>query len=361
MARARAVRERSRQRLLQLRVTLFVIVIALSVLPSVGDVSAASAPVPSDNQANSGGGGTWSKPVVVGTPHSNRLASVSCASTSFCVAVSENGFSYRYDGTAWTSGPNVGGEKGASLNSVSCSSPSLCVAVGPNGYVYGYDGMTWAAGQNVGHVLTSVWCTPYATGCFAVSQDGYFYETGQDSSYHLEGRDPIAGVTAISCGPISERLLCEVAARDGRVFGPLGGIHEIATLGSHNLTSLSCPSLGFCVAVDDAGSFYAYSYEKSKFLPGQRVDAVRRPVLTSISCPSSTTSARNFCAAVSEDGVAYLYDGRGWSSHRLGASRATDLTAVACPSGLTGDSTFCVIVSRNGSTFTYQSRPKAGG
>lgn len=358
MVRAWAAGRRGRQRLLHLRETLFVIAVALSLLPSVGNVSGAAAPTPSDNRARPGGGGTWSK-AVVGTPRSNSLASVSCTSTSFCVAVSENGFTYRYDGKSWTPGPNMGGQEGASINSVSCSSPSLCVAVGPKGYVYGYDGARWTARQNVGRALTSVWCTPDATACDAVSQDGYIYGTGADSSYYLESRAPIGGVTAISCGPISDRLPCELAARQGRVFGPFGSyVHETATLGSHDLTAISCP--GFCVAVDDAGNTYAYSYEKAEWLPGRRVDAARRPVLTSISCPSITTADRSFCAAVSENGYAYLYDGHGWSSHRLGASRATDLTAVACPSYLTADSIFCVIVSQNGRIFTYRSTPKSG-
>jgi hypothetical protein len=361
MARAWAARRRSRPRLLRLRVPLFVIAVASSGLCSVGNMSGAAALTPLDHRANPAGGGTWSK-VEVGTAHSNRLASVSCASASFCVTVSENGFTYRFDGSSWTPGPNIGGQEGASINSVSCSSPSFCVAVGPKGYVYGYDGTRWAAGQNVGHVMTSVWCTPYSTACAAVSQDGYFYGTGADSGYLSYGRDPIEGVTAISCGPIGERPAwpCEEAARHGRVFGAFSGNHEAATLGSHNLTAISCP--GSCFAVDDAGNFYAYSYEKTKWLPGQSVDAARRPFLTSISCPSTTgtTIPRIWCVAVSENGYAYLHNGHGWSSHRLGAGRASDLSAVACPSYLAGDSIFCVIVSRKGSIFTYQVTPKSG-
>jgi hypothetical protein len=277
--------------------------------------------------------------------------------------VSDNGFTYRYDGTSWTPGANVGGQEAGSVSSVSCGKTSVCVAVGPKGDVYGYDDTRWVTGKIVGQVLTSVWCSPSAfdDACHVVSQEGHDYGTSAQATFGDDGRWPFGGLTGISCLPLDQHSgpQCQVIAPHGRTAGLYGDFpHETAKLGSHDLTSVSCP--GFCEAVDDDGNFYSYSYFKSKWLSAQRVDAQRRPVLTSLSCPTASPNLPKVspeCVTVSNNGYAYLDDGS-WTSHRLGPAGRTDLTAVSCSAYPGTESVFCAVVSRGGQVFTYRSPSK---
>ncbi len=63
--------------------------------------------------------------------------SVSCTSTSFCVAVDALGNAMTYDGNAWSSpvkvDPAADLRTGATLDSVACASPTFCVAVDSSG------------------------------------------------------------------------------------------------------------------------------------------------------------------------------------------------------------------------------------
>src|ERR1017187_3098610 len=85
-------------------------------------------------------GWSW-RPIDAGKP-----TSVSCASSSFCAAVTSNGNALTYSGSSW-SGPAEVGDL-ADLTSVSCPSPSFCAAVAWNGQdavTLTYNGSTWSA------------------------------------------------------------------------------------------------------------------------------------------------------------------------------------------------------------------------
>ncbi len=74
---------------------------------------------------------TWSAPRSI-DPNGN-LASVSCTSASFCVAVGNSGDAFTYNGTSWSS-PKVIDPNGI-LTSVSCPVARLCVVVNYAGSV----------------------------------------------------------------------------------------------------------------------------------------------------------------------------------------------------------------------------------
>ena len=96
-------------------------------------------------------GSTWS---VVASPNPAELgslgaylSSVSCASTTSCIAVGRyfnegleaKTLAESWNGSGWTiqSSPNASGEKQNSLLSISCSSPAVCTAVGYSSPSYG--------------------------------------------------------------------------------------------------------------------------------------------------------------------------------------------------------------------------------
>ena len=62
------------------------------------------------------------------------------------------------------------------------------------------------------------------------------------------------------------------------------------------LTSVSCPTATFCLAVDGNGNFF--TYESGVWSSSGKFGGVS---VTSISCPTSS-----FCAAVASDGSAHL-------------------------------------------------------
>jgi hypothetical protein len=113
------------------------------------------------------------------------------------------------------------------------------------------------------------------------------------------------------------------------------------------LSSVSCPSAGFCVAVDRAGD--ALTYADGTWRAPVKADA--QNALGSVSCAS-----RSFCVALDPQS-AVVYDGTSWSApHQL----TSLMMSVSCPA-----STFCVAVDDNGDAFTYDgtmwSGPAADG
>src|ERR1019366_3194297 len=105
-------------------------------------------------------------------PHEG-LESVSCPTTSFCVAVDESGYVLTYNGSSWSSPDEIDPGTGQTLTSVSCPTASFCVAVDMMGNVLTYNGSSWSSPESIGADiwLYSVSC-PAASSCVAVGFDG---------------------------------------------------------------------------------------------------------------------------------------------------------------------------------------------
>lgn len=235
-----------------------------------------------------GGSGKWhvvnpeypvgpGKTCVEGEPHcptpGGRLDSVSCASESFCVAVSYEGFVYvSTDPTAgagaWT--PTVVNDAGGNshLTSVSCPSPSFCAAVS-GGYRAG------------GKVLTS---TDPASGRWEAAQLG--------SPLDLRG---------ISCGTPT---LCVVVAREGRMFvstNPAGGAsawREVGTPGGPgDLEGVSCASTLLCVVGNMTGNVLTSTEPAGGLGAWRETNAGGSVQITGVSCVGADR-----CAAVDNNG-----------------------------------------------------------
>ena len=113
--------------------------------------------------------------------------------------------------------------------------------------------------------------------------------------------------------------------------------------------SLSCPTAGFCAAVDSMGLAMTYQSGWSKPI-GIDTASAQAGGLTSVSCVTAT-----FCVAVDSTGHALTYTGSAWSSPVVARPTAR-LASVSCVS-----TSFCVAVGSggvattfNGSTWTAQ-------
>jgi hypothetical protein len=79
-----------------------------------------------DGNALTWNGSSWSAPVLIDPI--GYLASVSCPSSSFCVAVDWDGNALTWNGSSWSAPVSID-PNGGGFNSVSCASSSFCVAV----------------------------------------------------------------------------------------------------------------------------------------------------------------------------------------------------------------------------------------
>lgn len=121
-------------------------------------------------------GASWTEPQVYGT--NSVLTSVSCPTTSFCVAVDSTGEAIRWDGGRWSGPQRVESSSaafgGPSVTGVSCSTGKFCVAVDTAGMAFVWNGSRWSAPEvaDPGHSLTSVSCAA-SIFCVAVDKEGY--------------------------------------------------------------------------------------------------------------------------------------------------------------------------------------------
>jgi subtilisin family serine protease len=162
---------------------------------------------------------------------SEAMLSVSCASSSFCMATGKAGskpYVARWNGSEWSllSAPNPAGGSGGALASVSCPTTAACVAVGSysssttKALTEHWDGSSWSVVSNPSPGkegygwLRGVSCRS-ATSCMAVgsflapsfffpTEEALVAESWNGSSWTLESAPavegkPFASFNAISC------------------------------------------------------------------------------------------------------------------------------------------------------------------
>jgi hypothetical protein len=203
-------------------------------------------------------GGTWSPPTELfsdGKPA--HLTSVSCATAAFCMATG-NMHAYKYSGGTWAHGVLV--ERSNKLTSVSCASAQFCAVVDSAGNAFTYSGSSWSAPRRLGTTAMSGVSCPTAGFCMAASTTTpYAYSGGRWSpSGPLTTADggPVH-LTSVSCATASS---CGATGNaDGYAFSDGSWARGVVVHHSNKLTSVSCPSAGFCVAVDSGGNVYTYS------------------------------------------------------------------------------------------------------
>jgi hypothetical protein len=124
--------------------------------------------------------------------------------------------------------------------------------------------------------------------------------------------------------------------------------HAHGSSGPPNLTSVSCPTATFCVAVDAKG--YATILHGTSWSTPQSIDANAtsnfNDALGTVSCASTT-----FCVAGDNLDDVYTYNGSSWSAvHQLNSSVTSPSVsfAVSCPT-----TSFCMAVDGDFNAYSY--------
>jgi hypothetical protein len=249
-----------------------------------------------------GGQGAWTATSVDGD---NVLYGVSCPSVSQCVAVDGTGnVVTSTDPTggqsAWTA-TSVDRDNG--LYGVSCPSVSRCVAVGSGGNVVTSTDPTggqsaWTVTNVDGYNPVSGVSCPSASLCVGVG--GYSGLHGSyNSGYVLTSTDPTGahswrvstvdtiGLSSVSCPSVS---LCVAVDRGGSAVTSTDptGAHSwrVSTTETVGLSSVSCPSASLCVAVDDFGNVVTSTDPTGGQSAWTKTNVDGNNLVSGVSCPS---------------------------------------------------------------------------
>ena len=120
----------------------------------------------------------WSNGILVNNIPYMVIMSISCASDTFCVAVSSDGYIYTYRNHKWLERHQLDPNKIVWLTSISCPTTDFCMTVGSGGYFFVYQNENWSQPtqltQDSQQELDAVSCTSEHF-CEAVSYDGYAF------------------------------------------------------------------------------------------------------------------------------------------------------------------------------------------
>jgi hypothetical protein len=211
-------------------------------------------------------------------PNRGEPTSVSCPSTTFCVAVDDTGNWLRYNGTSWSAPASFGAS-----SSVSCPSAQFCLALGGGGS-FQYNGSSWSATTAAApYGLDSVSCES-STFCAAV---GVRYNPNPQ----------IGGV------------IDEAAIFDGSSWSPPTTLDSFGIQSTIGVASVACPTVTFCEAVDDGGNAFTYTATGWSAASSDGLGSSFTSMTpVSVSCSSNTN-----CTAVYGNDAA-KFNGSGWSS-----------------------------------------------
>ena len=267
------------------------------------------------------------------------INSVSCVSSSLCVAVNNNGHGDTFNGSAWSNSSVDGSHH---IESVSCGQLSFCFAVDNDGNQIEYDGGTWSTASSIDgtNVIDSVSCAPQAFFCVAVDAAGSWMSYTSLSGWTKSTSENPVDSSALESVSCPTATLCVAVDAAGKFLTYNGSTWTSPASmgdGSNSMESVSCPTSSFCAAVDDAG--HALIYNGSTWGSPGDIDTTRP--INSVSCPTVA-----FCVAVDNHGGEMTYgrtaSGFAWTSP-LSINGTNPLDSVSCAS-----ISFCVVVNDSG-------------
>lgn len=218
--------------------------------------------------------GHWSSgPAVAGAV----APSLSCVSSSFCVVAfqAENGSASRaliFQGTRWSAPVTIDSGSSGLVSSLSCASTSLCFAADYAGRVIRYTASGWGKPTALlpAGTTTSVACSSTAV-CVATSESDWArYQSGKWSAAKSTGR--AIAVTAVSCASATYCVGIGFAdnTNDGAsttfngstwsapaVITSYGGVSGADGLVQSQQT-ISCRGVKFCLAIDWDGTVHRF-------------------------------------------------------------------------------------------------------
>ena len=270
-----------------------------------------------------------------------HLTSVSCPSTSFCMAIDTEGSAFHYDGKNWSAADMIG--TGQPLKSVSCASSSYCVAVDTSGYAFIYND-TWSTGSqfDTSGEPVSVSC-PSSSFCMVVDNNANAFVYNGKTWSDSESVGIASKLTAVSCTSDAECIAVDAEGNGSRYNGTEWTAYSANPISANSLNSVSCtPNSGsFCMAVDNAGN--AFDFDGTSWTPQYDDGAIDSEPLNSVSCLGSA-----FCMVVDNHGGVLRYNGATWSA--VSDIDGTDsMTSLSCPT-----TSFCMGVDHAGNAWEYR-------
>jgi uncharacterized Fe-S cluster protein YjdI len=293
--------------------------------------------------------GTWSAPDQL---DATGQLSVSCVSSSFCIVGAGSGKAYTWNGTKWSAPVTVS----AWAITVDCVSTSWCVAVDQETEVYHYNGAQWTdtgttdqdpANNNPSRLV----CTS-TTFCMAVDATGDVvgYNGATWTSYGTPITSPEADLNFIYWPDLAcsgETCVETVSGPNsfadsftGGTWGPAKSLD-----GSGELDVVSCaPSAGasggsFCAAV--GASLDALTETDGSWSGAVPLAGALDP--STVSCTSA-----QFCLAADPNALFWQYSGSAWASVAAPSGLADGTMAVSCASA-----TLCGLADSEGGLTTY--------
>lgn len=291
---------------------------------------------------------SWSAPQRIDATESPReypSPVLSCASASFCVAVDENSNALTFNGTSWTAPASIKGSYPVELRfrSVSCPTTTFCIAVG-EGEAVTYSAGSWSQPTSIDATggLLGVSC-PSATFCAAVDSGGnalIYNGSSWTAPSHID--TTAEGIGSVSCASSS---FCIAADYEGKttIYNGSSWTTPADTTEPEGIGGLSCASSSFCAAIDWSGN--ALTYNGSAWSTPTNIGSA-----AAASCLSSS-----FCMAVGINGNAHIYNGSAWTTE-TGVSSPSEGDGLACAS-----SSFCIATDMRGYAITFAEHESAGG
>jgi len=303
----------------------------------------------------------WGPPTRV--PFNNGLTSISCPTSSFCVALANQspGDALIYQNGSWGSPSTI--DLNGGLTSVSCSSDLYCVAVDSGGNEMTYDNGTWSAPAAIdtgGMGLSSVSCpastTVPAPFCVAVDisgnalidQGGTWGKPASVASSVLWTSVSCVSASfcmAVGLGESGSSLSGQAATYNGSSWSA----PTTVVTGEDFLDAVSCSSSSFCGAV--ATGFVGSALEgigytwNGTWSAGQPLPASAQ--LGSFTQASISCTSASFCQATYSSPDAAMWNGTTWSVDS-GIDGTDNLASVSCPT-----QAFCEAVDNEDFALTY--------
>lgn len=242
------------------------------------------------------------------------VGDVSCPTTTFCLAVGEDGRYLTFNGKKWSAPRSMPAK---SATAVSCPSRTTCTAVTAAGYVMTWTSGSWSTPRKTGSDWSDVSC-PTVTFCLAISGLSDELATGHGDSWSKPATlKDVVGATA-DCTSATFCLLVDGNGVTETWNGTAWRPRRSAPGGSERV---SCATATSCTAIRYVdGPAVVMTWNGTGWR--QRRLATRRQLLD-VDCASSTR-----CVVVGEGGSGWARSRTGWTAIPL-AHR--DWISVSCP------------------------------
>ncbi|SOD72381.1 hypothetical protein SAMN05892883_1780 [Jatrophihabitans sp. GAS493] len=257
-------------------------------------------------------GSTWTSPVTYTTrPDLAPALSVSCVSASFCAATDSSLHVVRFNSAGIIATDTV---TDTYNETVSCASATYCMTVDYNSGAHVFNGSTWTTLPG----------------------------TRPESLYQVY----TSCVSSAFCVAVSPTENPSYGERDAYIYNGVTWANKLVATDGWGLSSISCVSSKFCVAVGDGGP---YIYDGTTWTrsnvrwPATYASESYLPPMGVVSCVSTS-----FCMAVSPAGAALVYDGTTWKSVPFPLPSGATVSSVSCASR-----SFCVALDGTSHAFLF--------